>query len=166
MTQPSTAGLIDPEELAQVGTEIGTACGRVARRDFQRWAAAVGDHNPLYFDAEYARAAGYRDVIAPPGYVQYATIGVYELATLRPDGIPHTAGVRLSRCPRRMAGGDELVIHQPLYDGDELTAVRTIDAIEEKQGRSGAFVLVTSHVTYRRGDEIVAEVHSTMIARP
>jgi acyl dehydratase len=158
--------LVDPREREQVGAEIARATGRVSRRDFQRWAAAVGDHNPLYFDAEYARAAGYRDVVAPPAYVQYATLGVYSLGGLRPDGIPDAVGVSLSRCPRRMAGGDELVIHHPLYDGDELTAVRRIEAIEQKQGRSGSFVLVTSRVSYQRGTETVAEIHSTMIARP
>ena len=62
------------------------ATGTILRRDWQRWAYAVGDENPLYFDPDYARAAGYADVICPPLYVQYATLGAVPLWSLRPDG--------------------------------------------------------------------------------
>ncbi|HEY7054698.1 MAG TPA: acyl dehydratase, partial [Mycobacterium sp.] len=47
--------LIDAESAARVGTVAATASGEVNRRDWQRWAAAVGDHNPLWFDAGFAR---------------------------------------------------------------------------------------------------------------
>lgn len=67
--------LIDDESASRVGTVAATAAGEVNRRDWQRWAAAVGDHNPLWFDPEYARAQGYRDIICPPLYLQYAVLG-------------------------------------------------------------------------------------------
>ncbi len=98
--------------------------------------------------------------------MQYVTQGVMDLELLRADGIPAAGGLPLPRCPKRMTGGEELILHAPLFDGDEITAVRPVEDIEEKHGRSGRFVLVTSKVTYRRGDETVAENHSTMIARP
>jgi acyl dehydratase len=158
--------LVGDAERALIGTELARSSGRVSRREFQRWAAAVGDRNPLYFDVDYARAAGYADVIAPPLFVQYVTQGVMDLESLRVDGIPSSGGLPLARCPKRLAGGEELVVHAALFDGDEITAVRTVENLEEKYGRSGRFVLVTSKVTYRRGSEIVAENHSTMIARP
>ena len=47
--------LIDAESAARVGTVAASATGEVNRREWQRWAAAVGDHNPLWFDADYAR---------------------------------------------------------------------------------------------------------------
>jgi acyl dehydratase len=161
--------LIPDEARAMIGAETGRASGRVVRQEFQRWAAAVKDRNPLYFDAGFARAHGYRDVVMPPMYLSYVTLGVADLDRLRPDGIPAGGGgdLPLPHTPRRMAGGENVTFHQPAYDGDVLTSVRVIEKIEEKHGRSGAFVLVTSRTTYVNQDGVtVAEAVSSMIARP
>jgi len=91
------ASLIDDASRALIGTEVSRATGTVVKRDFQRWAAAVGDRNPLYFDEGYARAQGYRDVVMPPLFLSYVTAGVMDLAQLRPRW--HTAGVRHGRDP-------------------------------------------------------------------
>lgn len=40
----------------------------VSRVKIREFAAAIGDHNPLYRDQEAAQAAGYPDVIAPPTF--------------------------------------------------------------------------------------------------
>lgn len=161
--------LIPPEALTMVGAEQSRVSGIVVKKEFQRWAAAVKDRNPLYFDAAAARAAGYRDVVAPPLYVQYVTLGVTDLDKLRPDGIPGSGGgdIPLPACPRRMAGGESWQFHAPLYDGDVITATRRIADIAEKHGRSGRFVLVTFLGTYTNQDGVVvAENRSQMIARP
>jgi|HubBroStandDraft_3_1064219.scaffolds.fasta_scaffold42276_2 acyl dehydratase len=161
--------LIPPEAAKLIGTEQGQASGIVEKRQFQRWAAAVKDRNPLYFDAEFARAHGYRDVIAPPLYVQYVTLGVADLVTLRPDGTPggQPGDIPLPACPRRMAGGENWQFYVPMYDGDVIAATRRVEDITEKSGRSGRFVLVTWLAAYRNADSVlVAEARSSMIARP
>jgi acyl dehydratase len=161
--------LIPPEATKLIGTEQARAAGIVEKKQFQRWAAAVKDRNPLYFDADFARAHGYRDVIAPPLYVQYVTLGITDLDALRPDGTPGggAGDIPLPACPRRMAGGENWQFHAPLYDGDVITATRRIEDITEKSGRSGRFVLVTWLASYRNQDgELVAEARSSMIARP
>ena len=161
--------LIDPESAARVGTVAATATGEVNRRDWQRWAAAVGDHNPLWFDTDYARANGYRDVVCPPLYLQYAILGVTPLSGLRPDGSSGavSGGLAFPRAPKRMAGGESTTFHLPAYHRDEIEMVRTISSIVEKQGRSGRFVLVTWHTVYHNQDrELVAEATTSMIARP
>ncbi|MBB3602399.1 acyl dehydratase [Mycolicibacterium sp. BK556] len=164
-----TESLIDPETAARVGTVAATASGEVIRRDWQRWAAAVGDDNPLWFDPEYARANGYRDVICPPLYLQYAILGVSALSSLRPDGSSGAVSGSLAfpKAPRRMAGGESTTFHLPAYHRDEIEMVRTIESVVEKEGRSGRFVLVTWHTVYRnQRDELVAEASTSMIARP
>ncbi len=161
--------LIDAETAARVGTVAATATGEVIRRDWQRWAAAVGDDNPLWFDPDYARANGYRDVICPPLYLQYAILGVAPLSSLRPDGSSGAVSGSLSfpNAPRRMAGGESTTFHLPAYHRDEIETVRTISSIVEKEGRSGRFVLVTWHTVYRNQNrELVAEATTSMIARP
>lgn len=161
--------LVDPESSAKVGTVAATATGEVNRRDWQRWAAAVGDHNPLWFDPAFARAHGYRDVICPPLFLQYSVLGVSALGDLRPDGSSGAVSGSLAfpRAPRRMAGGENTTFHLPAYHRDEIEMVRTIESIAEKEGRSGRFVLVTWRSEYRNQDrELVAEATTSMIARP
>jgi acyl dehydratase len=161
--------LIDDESASRVGTVAATATGEANRRDWQRWAAAVGDHNPLWFEPEYARAQGYRDIICPPLYLQYAVLGVTALDGLRPDGSSGAMSGSLAfpRAPRRMAGGESTSFLGAVYHRDEIDMVRTIESIVEKQGRSGRFVLVTWRTVYRnQGDELIAEATTSMIARP
>lgn len=164
--------LVDDQARAVIGTVVASASGTVVKKDFQRWAAAVGDRNPLYFDDETARAHGYREVIAPPMYLQHVTLGVIDLDELRSDGIPARSGsaahIPLPKCPRWMAGGEQTSFHEPVYDGDRITSTRTITNIEEKHGRSGPFVLITASIRYERDNDhaLVAESTVTTIARP
>src|ERR1700759_5753841 len=161
--------LIDEESAARIGTVVATARGEVNSRDWQRWAAAVGDHNPLWFDAEYARTHGYRDAICPPLYLQYAILGVSALGDLRADGSSGaaTGSMAFPRAPRRMAGGESTTFHLPAYHRDEVEMDRTRASIVEKEGRSGRFVLVTWHSEYRNQHrDLLAEATTSMIARP
>ncbi|MGY1812079.1 FAS1-like dehydratase domain-containing protein [Blastococcus sp. SYSU D00820] len=171
MTEGSTTpdSLIPEEVAARVGTVAATATGEVNRREWQRWAVAVGDENPLWFDPEYAREHGYADVVCPPVYLQYAVLGVTPMRVLRADGSSGAASGNLvfPDAPRRMAGGETTTWHGPAYHRDEITMVRTVDSVVEKQGRSGRFVLVSWRTTYtNQRRELVAEAATSMIARP
>ena len=69
--------LLTPELRALVGRETSyTAPEELGRAAMRYFALAIGDHNPLYTDQEFARAHGYPDVIAPPTLIcetnQYA----------------------------------------------------------------------------------------------
>lgn len=161
--------LIPEEAAASIGTVVATATGAVVKRDWQRWAVSVREDNPLYFDDEYAREHGYAAEICPPLYLQYATLGVTPLNTLREDGSSGAASGNLQfpRAPRRMAGGESTTFLRPSYDGDVITSVRTVESIVEKQGRSGRFVLVTWKTEYtNQRRELVAAATTSMIARP
>ncbi len=161
--------LIPAEAAAQIGKIAATATGEVNRRDWQRWAVSVGEDNPLWFDAEHARAHGYDDVIAPPLFVQYSILGVTPLAQLRPDGSSGAASGNLAfpDAPRRMAGGESTTFHLPCYHRDEITMERRVESIVQKEGRSGPFVLVTWRTTYtNQRAELVAEATTSMIAKP
>jgi acyl dehydratase len=161
--------LVDPESAAKIGTVVSTATGEVNQRDWQRWASAVGDHNPLWFDPEFARAHGYIDVVCPPLFLQYAVLGVTALSDLRPDGSSGAAsgGLAFPKAPRRMAGGESTTFHLPAYHRDEIEMMRTVESIVEKEGRSGRFVVVTWRGEYRNQNrDLVAEANMSMIARP
>jgi len=170
MTSEQIEDLCNDEARAMIGTQMSTAEGIVVKKEFQRFAAATRDRNPLYFDAEYARRMGYRDVICPPMYLTHITLGVFDLDQMRPDGIPLAnlgKVVPLPKTPRRMAGGENVTWYEPIYDGDVITATRFLVSIDQKAGRSGPFLLMTSRTTFTRADgTLVAEATMSTIYSP
>jgi acyl dehydratase len=166
----SERDLVGDAGRALVGKEVVRRSGRVRREAFQRWAAAVEDNNPLYFDDAYARGQGYREAIAPPMFLPDAVHAVVALGDMSEDGIPQRgevfAEVDLPRCPRRMAAGGEITFHEPLHDGDQITLSSVIESIVQKHGRSGDFVLITWLTTYTREGSVVANERRSVIARP
>ena len=168
--QLSEDTLIDAESAARVGTVAASATGEVNRRDWQRWAAAVGDHNPLWFDPDYARAQRLSRHHLPTAFSAVRRTRGHALSSrFAPDGSSGAVSGSLAfpRAPKRMAGGESFTFHLPAYHRDEIEMVRTIESIVEKQGRSGRFVLVTWHTVYRNQHrDLVAEASTSMIARP
>src|SRR3954465_8432728 len=51
---------------AAIGKTYPPSVYAVGREKVREYAVAVGEENPLHIDPEAARAAGYRDVVAPP----------------------------------------------------------------------------------------------------
>jgi acyl dehydratase len=51
-----------------IGKEVAIGTFTVTAEDIRAFAEAIGDLNPLYLDADAARAAGYANVIAPPTF--------------------------------------------------------------------------------------------------
>ncbi len=159
--------LVTPEAEAMIGKEVARQTGVVYPKEAQRFAAAVGDLNPLYFDEETARAEGYRGVIAPPMFLPQVLQGVTPLDSLREDGVPLQGGSDIPlRAERLMAGGEEYEFLSPLYPGDTITAQTRIEDIKEKSGRSGRFVLITRETLYTNQDDVVvARGRFSIIAR-
>ncbi|NUU22821.1 MAG: hypothetical protein HOV68_15110 [Streptomycetaceae bacterium] len=128
-----TASYTAPEEL-----------GRAAIRQF---AVAVGDANPLYTDAAYAKAWGYHDVIAPPTLVCETN----QYAALPPDGdgyAGHTWGIEIPGT-RKVRGGNSYTFHRPVYPGDVVTAHWTLTGVTERTTGDGlAMLVVTSLARY------------------
>ncbi|HXC78907.1 MAG TPA: MaoC family dehydratase N-terminal domain-containing protein, partial [Candidatus Acidoferrum sp.] len=162
--------LIPAEALSVVGQQKSLGQGRVVEQEFQRWAAAVGDRNRLYSDAEYALEMGYRGVIAPPLYTQWVLAGVRDLETLNPDGSGPMSGdgIVLPECPRRVAGGEAWLFRDVLYDGDVIRGESGVTGIIEKEGRSGRFVVISTLTSFLRERDglVVAECARSVIARP
>ena len=170
-TRPmSTNGLVPPETTAMVGQALGDPVSAVVtRREAQRYARAVGDLDPVYFDEGAARAAGYDGLVAPPTFVGHAVVEGATLDDLREDGLwidrGRGRGVRLN-VSRTMFGGEEWEFRRPVLVGDTVTAQRRLGAVEEKDGRSGPFVLLHYETTFtnQHGD-VVAVSRLVGIAR-
>lgn len=128
-----------------VGGKERVPLGVVRAKDFQRFAVASGDPNPVFFDDRTARRHGKPGVLAPPLYLSSVMgwdVGPSE-ESLRPDG---SAGDDAASLPleglRLMGAGQDLEFLEPVTDGTEVVMERTVEAVDLKEGRSGALVLV------------------------
>jgi len=121
-----------------------TAPEPMGRSAFRYFARAVGDDNPLYDDVEFARAAGYRDVIAPPTLI--CETNQYVDRPRDEDGyIGHTWNLPLEGC-RQVRGGNSYEFFQPLYPDDVVRADWEITAMEERTSGGGHPMLVVTSV--------------------
>ena len=117
----------------------------VSRREAQRYARAVGDLSPIYFDEDAARAAGYDGLVAPPTFVGHAVV---EGGTL--DERPHGRSVDRPRTP----GAPGRVADDVRRRGVGVPRARArwrhdhgaapVGAVEEKAGRAGPSCCPTS----------------------
>jgi len=164
----AAAPLVPPETRAMVGQPLGDpVTAVVTRREAQRYARAVGDMAPIYFDEAAARAAGYDGLVAPPTFVGHAVVEGATLDDLRVDGMWLDRGPRVRLgVSRSMFGGEEWEFRLPVLVGDTITAQRRLGAVEEKDGRSGPFVLLHYETTFtnQHGD-VVAVSRLVGIAR-
>ena len=148
--------LVPPEARALVGTVLAApVSAEITAKESQRYAQAVGDLNPLYFDESQARAAGYRTLICPPTFLEHALVVGRPLTETRVDGLFAATDSPDLGLKRVMFGGQEWDWLAPVYVGDTITAVQRLAGIDEKTGSKGPFVLVTWERTYTNQDGVV-----------
>jgi acyl dehydratase len=127
----------------------------ITRNDIRRFAAAIGDANPLYTDVEAAKAAGYSDVIAPPTFLISASTGGGDGGFIREPGL----GLNFAMV---VHGEETFEFTRPVVAGDVLTLEQRIADIPAK-GSNELMTLVTE-VTSATGEH-VATVTNTIVSR-
>jgi acyl dehydratase len=100
----------------------GPRTAPITAKESQRYAQAVGDLNPVYFDEEAARAAGYDGLVCPPTFLDHVTVEGRPLGELRPDGLFTAAERSALAMDRVMFGGQEWDFLAPAHVGDTITA--------------------------------------------
>ena len=103
----------------------------VGREKIKEYAFAVGETNPLHLDVDAARAAGYRDVVAPPMFAV-----VYAAPSVTPALFDPEVGINFAMM---VHGGQEFVWGPLVVAGDEITTTVSVKSIEERAG-NGFFV--------------------------
>ena len=141
--------LITPEARAWAAREYPVVEVPITARDIAKFAHATGESDPVYFDADAARAAGYPDVVAPQMFYLVLRSEPYHL---RPRGELERDGSASEDIPplsvtRAMAGETQLEFSGRFVAGDVVTCSKRLVDMTEKQGRSGALVLL--HFEYR-----------------
>ncbi|HEX8067749.1 MAG TPA: MaoC family dehydratase N-terminal domain-containing protein [Thermoleophilaceae bacterium] len=100
----------------------------VGREKIREYARAVGEDSPIYHDREAARAAGFRDVVAPPMFAVVYSAGAVGPAVLDPE-----VGINFMMM---VHGGQEFAWGEPVCAGDAIVTEATFKDTWEKDGRT------------------------------
>jgi acyl dehydratase len=100
----------------------------------REFANAVAADNPVHHDREAARAAGFRDVVAPPMFCV-----VYSAPSMGPAILDPEVGINLATM---LHGSQEFIWGEPVCVGDEITTAPRCTEIYEKDGK-GFYVFET-----------------------
>jgi acyl dehydratase len=143
-------GKVDPPHLREV-----------ERGAIRRYADAVGNDNPLYYDEEYAKKSRYGSIIAPPGFFGWAkqTVPSSEgLMGLMGDMIEAGyAGI--------LDGGMAYDYFLPVRAGDTLVASPKVADIALKEGKTKMMIVRFEVTYYNQNGDLVAKAYQTLIGR-
>jgi len=139
------SGVVGREVTYQASEEIGKALIR-------RFAAAMGDRNPLYWDDEYAEKSPYDGTPAPPTLIFELTYDLW--SAISEEGLSKEFKEWLGFEVNLQRAGNDYEMVQPVYPDDIISVRRKVIDVTEKQGRKGNFAFLTSEVTYtnQRGE--------------
>lgn len=162
-----SGGLITDEARAWIGRSDPPVTVEVSATDIAKYCHAVGETAPEHVDEAAAREAGYRTIVAPPGYYVAVRIGA---ALIRPrtelaeDGTPETdlPPIAVSQV---MAGETRVRFPGRIHAGDRITLEKTVTGLTGKTGSSGPFVLMAlrHRLTNQLGEEVVVEDYSRIL---
>ena len=134
-----------PVETKAVGKEYPSVTYEVGLEKIREYANAIGVGAPVNHDREAARAAGFRDVVAPPMFAV-----VYSSPAMGPAILDSDVGINFAAM---VHGGQEFVWGEPVCAGDVITTTAKVDEIYEKDGKG--FYVFESVSVNQDGDEVV-----------
>jgi acyl dehydratase len=140
---------------SQIGDTSEPLSGVIDSMMSRRYARAIGETNPLYFDEEYAKSLGNAGLVVPPNflpsYLDWTDGGPED--ELRPDGTPLDEMKWLpSEGLRIMGGGEEMVFHAPLIAGTEVTLTSTLHDVESRESKGALMIILKILNTFTAAD--------------
>ncbi|GEM_PF-120527 len=122
-----------------VGSETDQGTHRVTAEEIVAYARALGESNPLFTDAEAAKAGPYGALIAPP--FLFNTIAFQT----GPEPLPPTGGGGTSS----LVSAQRVEFLEPVRAGDTLSATSRLLSEYTKTGRAGRLVFSVRQIIYR-----------------
>jgi acyl dehydratase len=126
----------------------------VSREKIKEFADAIGDANPVYLDPEAARAAGHKDVIAPPTFLMLINLRATNVIIHDPElGLDYG----------RMVHADQSFQYtRPVRAGDRLTVTAIVEDITARLGND--FLSIRAEINTEDG-ELVCTTRATLVVR-
>ena len=108
-----------------IGRSSPPTLNEVEKGAIRRFAEALGDYNPIYYDEEYARALGYPTIVAPPTF----PASFHSAAVLR-----ELLGVGIKSLLHAEQAFD---YERPILAGDRIYVSTRVADVLERQGPAG-----------------------------
>lgn len=148
---------ITDQMRAQIGKESPPWTYEVTTTSVRAFARGVGYTDPVYYDVDAARKAGYRNLPAPPTYLG--------TPVFIPGKSSDTFSGPIEGAPRvehglsgLLDGGTETEYFDTICAGDTLTVVSRLAALDVRSSKSlGTMLIATNETTYtNQSGEVVA----------
>ncbi len=133
-----------PVNTKAIGKSFPPMRYAVGREKIREYSRAVGETNPLHFDLDAARAAGFSDVVAPPMFAVVYGLPAVGVALFDPEVEANFA--------RLVHGGQELQWGPVLVAGDEVSTEVSVADIFERVGLG--YYIFESVSRNQRGEEV------------
>ncbi len=151
----SQDSVVTEEMKGMVGKEWGPSTYEIEKGWIKRFADAIDDPNPLYYDEEYAKKTRFGGIVAPPGFI----------AGLREDG--GSDWFRDAKCSLNkgaLNGGNDVEFIKHIYAGDVISVTERITGITAKETKRGMMLFCNFEKTYtNQKGELVAKMRNTGI---
>ena len=136
-----------------VGKSWEPASFEVEAERIAKYADAVGEPNPVHRDAEAARVAGFRDVVAPPMFAV-----VYQFPAMATAGVDPEVGMNIAAL---VHGGQDFSWGEPVCAGDTIDTTVTCTEIYERDGKG--FYVFEAVSTNQDGAETVRGIWTNIV---
>jgi acyl dehydratase len=144
---------------AMVGQTLSRVQGAdpVSAPDIRRKLEVVGLDCPLHYDAQVARASGYRTIISPGSMMRtWVTPAYWNPGEPLASGKALFPPIPVSAVPgpgdRMFATGTKTEFLEPVYPGDELTATAVLTRVTRKSISVGDGAFMVIETTYTNQD--------------
>ena len=136
----------------QVGKRSNKVKNVVERGAVKKFAEAIGDLHPIYFDEETGRNSRYKNNIAPPTFPRTFDYGVIEGLNLPNKGLIH--------------GEQTFHYERPLLVGEEILCYSEVKKYFEKKGNFGemGFLILESFGEDLAGNTIFSSTSTVVIS--
>ena len=138
---------------AAIGKRYAATTYAVGREKIREFAAAVGETNPLHFDPQAARAAGYADVVAPPMFTVVYSSRALTSALFDPE-----VGINFAMM---VHGGQEFRWGPLVVAGEEITTTARVTDISQRGGL--AFYVIETDSQNERGETVCTGIWTNIV---
>jgi acyl dehydratase len=154
---------LTPELEAAIGQASDPWTYEVTTTSVRAFARGVGYTDPVYYDVDAAKAAGYRGLPAPPTY-----LGTPIFIPGRSDDTfsgPREGQPRVAHGLKNVLdGGTEVEYLEDICAGDSLTGISTIGALDVRDSKAlGKMLIVSMDTKYTNQHGRVAAVLKSQV---
>lgn len=140
----------------KIGTEFTPYTFDVEKGRIKFFAQAIGEKNPIHFNEDAAKDAGYKTIVAPPTFP-------FVLDLEGPEFLPAIKLFNLD-IGRVLHGSQEFEYSGHIYAGDTIQVASKVVDIFDKKG--GALESIVFQNTYtNQNQEVVAKATNSLIYR-